>query len=102
MTAAPSFPSLLTLFFQGREGLPWLADLAQAWSPQLDAVLLPWLGRVLAAAAKLRDQSQKPPFGLGGIGGQSPRILRGSGPQGRPGPFFSLQRPGPLSWMKNP
>lgn len=29
-------------------------------------------------------------------------MLRGSGPQGRSGPFFSLQRPGALSWVKHP
>lgn len=59
MTAAPSFPSLLTLCFQGREGLPWLANCARPWSPQLDAVRLPCLCQMPVAAAKLRNQSQK-------------------------------------------
>ena len=59
MTAAPSFPSLLTLRCQGREGLPRLADRTQPWGPHLDAALLPCLCQVLAAAAKLRNQSQK-------------------------------------------
>ena len=59
MTAAPSVPSLLTLRCQGREGLPRLADRTQPWGPHLDAALLPCLCQVLAAAAKLRNQSQK-------------------------------------------
>lgn len=60
MTAAPSFPSLLTLCFQGWEGLPWLADHPRPWSPQLAAVLLPCLCQMPEAAAKPGNQSQKP------------------------------------------
>lgn len=102
MTAAPAFPSRLTLCFQGWKGLPCLPTELRPLTP-------PAGGRALALsvpnagcscqAEEPGPGTQAPLFHLGRIWGQSQRILRGSGPRG---PFFSLQGPDALSWDQEP
>lgn len=94
-----SFPSLLTLCFQGWEEQPWLANHAHRWSSQLEAVLLPRLCQMPAAAAKLKDESQKHEYFCSTLVELG---IRGSGPQAGLVPFLSLHRPWVLSWIKKP
>lgn len=105
MTAAPAFPSRLTLCFQGWEGLPWLADHAGPLEPPAGCHALASSVTNAGGSCQAEEpepETQTPLFSLGGIWGQSQRILRGSGPRGKPGPFFSLQRPDALSWVEKP
>ena len=97
MTAAPSFPSLLTLCFQGREGLPWLAHLAQPWSPPAGccapALAGPSAGSSCQAEGPEPETSIQPRWNWGSVS----KDTQGLWPTGQAWPFlFSPETWAPL------
>lgn len=92
MTAAPAFPSRLTLCFQGWEGLPWLAHHARTLEPPAGRHALASSATNASGSCQAKEpepETWTSPFCLSRIWGPSQRIIRASGPQDKPGPFFS-------------